>query len=258
MLIRNFILIFTLTALLYVSKAFADLGSTRNEESPGGSWDSAPDGEGMDLSLKVRPEDILAPQAEYHYSSFGKSDPFVPQFPTVEVIEAPTQTKYEIPITNSLQVPISSLKVAGIWKLDSGERRALIIVSGGRGFGSAEEGVIAKASDPIGEAGKILEITDRGVIARQYRLDSEGIRTFDDKILWLGDPQKSSKQSYVIEPGRGPILVTEPDGGPTTVLPNAPVPAAKSSESKGANDAMIPAKDGGIAIPDSPQGAIKE
>lgn len=173
-----------------------------------------------DLSYDIRIETIVEPPAEYHFSSFGREDPFMPPLARMKsnIDRRKSQAKYGIPIVNSMQVSLSNLTVRGIWQLANGERRALVIASRdvrGEGDGDPsralqeEEGVVAKVGDLIGPAGKIIEIDESAVVTRQYKLLRDGTRTFDEVVLHLGGLDASKKQideRYVIRPGENPVL----------------------------------------------------
>ncbi len=211
-------------------------GATNAPTRSDRTWDSARDTQsGEDLSGVVRVEDIVEPPAEYHYAAFGRPDPFQP--PSAQLTQQMRQARggelqYGIPVVNSLQVPLDQLTVRGIWQLSNGERRALVIVLpqdllnagangrggftqrplGGRGnaAGEAEEGVVAKVGDPIGPSGKILEILSDRVVTRQYKLQRDGVRAFDDISLFLGGPDAVQRldadKTYVLAPGKDPQL----------------------------------------------------
>lgn len=172
-------------------------------------WESSYDRvQGVDVSQRIRVEDIVEPPSDYRYSSFGRGDPFQPPYMQVQVAEEAREAElrrfYEIPIVSGLQVPLDQLKVEGIWVLPNRERRAMIRTA------VRNEGIIAKVGDPIGLAGKIVDITDSMVVAREYFLHEDGSRTYEDRVMFLGDPNerlgRDRQKRVVLRPGETPVI----------------------------------------------------
>lgn len=176
------------------------------------TWDSVPKDheafESTELSSGIRVEEIIEPPSDYSYASFGKSDPFLPSY-ELFVSKGPSSAdkQFEIPIVSPLQVPNieRNLSVVGLWELPNGEKRALIIVRTSR----RRQGVIAKVGDPIGLLGKITEIDEAGVTAREYTILQDGSRTFEDKKLLLkeADDDGLIGGKVVLQPGREPKVI---------------------------------------------------
>jgi len=140
------------------------------------NWDSTPEGiAGSDITDAVIVEDIIVPNGEYRYASFGKSDPFSPPSFEAKVEE----NSREIPIVSPLQVSLNTLNVSGVWQLDDGTKHALIQTEDG-------QGIITTVGDPIGPSGKVTDITDQGVYTRQYKFRDDGSREFTDIVLKFG------------------------------------------------------------------------
>jgi Tfp pilus assembly protein PilP len=138
-------------------------------------WDSYPTFIQDDSTDSIFIENISEPTGKYQYSSFGKGDPFVP--PMFEI----HQTTVEIPIVSVLQkYSLDKLAVVGIWELDNGERKTLIMTEDG-------EGVIAKKGEFIGQkGGTILEILPSNIVVREFFVNLDGTRQFSDTELYLG------------------------------------------------------------------------
>lgn len=187
------------------------------KEGEASVWDSTgkfqdPDVLGEDVSSWFELENVAEPVGIYRYSSFGKEDPFMA--PVAPVVSE-AQTSIEIPIVSPLQVSMGSLKVVGVWSLDDGTRRALVM--GGNG-----QGVIAKIGDPIGLAGKIIDINHNGIMTRQFRLRSDGAREYSDVNLPFNSESTTQTDAsrVVLNPGQAPIVTPMAAPGPTTNTPN--------------------------------------
>lgn len=165
-----------------------------------------------DITNEVNVRDIVEPSTEYRYASFGKRDPFVPPIGKFEFYNKTEEgSRYEIPVVNGLQRPLDSMTLSGVWQNENGEFRALVSV---RDFGGLVEGVIAKVGDPFGPAGKITEISDYRLVTRQYKIEKDGTRTFDDRSLYLGDPAdrfRDSKRTFILGPNGRTLYKIESD-----------------------------------------------
>lgn len=159
---------------------------------PGPRWDSFSEHKGLsgvaeEITSGVRVEDIIEPPSDYRYAAFGKSDPFVPPMVTEEAQPEPEPAgALEIPIVSPLQrYPVYQLKIVGIWRLTSGERKAMIMTPPDQiGTGA---GVIVKTGDPIGDhGGKILGIGEDYMTIREFTLAADGTRQFEDHQMWMG------------------------------------------------------------------------
>ena len=88
------------------------------------------------------------------------------------------------------------------------------------------EAVVAKVGDPIGPAGKITKILEDRVETRQYTIEADGTRKYEDVYLYMGNPlerQKvSEKRTIILGPGGEKIIRVESDlagiGGGTRYL----------------------------------------
>lgn len=165
-------------------------------------WKSEQNKFQSETNAGIRVEEIIEPQNEYHYASFGRSNPFVPPFGLVAKFNP---AAYEIPIVSPLQVELSKLSVAGVWELDNGTRRALIMNE------ESQQGIIASVGDPIGPSGKIITIESNGIIARQYKILKDGSRDFQDyqKNLFEKKDVGLIGRKYKLEPGKSPYLEKE-------------------------------------------------
>lgn len=163
--------------------------SSDNQSRTDETWTSYNEemNDGSDITSTIRIEDIAESTSDYNYSSFGKPDPFVPPLVTDLL------TKLEIPITSPLQrFPAVNLRVAGIWTLPSGERKALIMTP-------EDEGIISKVNDPIGrKGGKILAIEKNLIKIREFSPAADGTRQFQDTELPLGQIEIPKEDKIII------------------------------------------------------------
>ncbi len=180
------------------------------EEDEMSQWQSVPEGQETLGGLSI--QQIVEPPVEYHYSAFGKPDPF--KSPTKEEIAEARKAENEalgsgvsaasaeIPIISPLQqYPLDVLAVKGIWLLTDGRKKALIMTP-------KKEGFIVEVGDPI-SAGKVTEIFKTHVVVRQYRIRRDGSREFEDEELYLGN-LKPSRQSFLrLRPGEAPLFDME-------------------------------------------------
>jgi len=181
--------------------------SSENGES---NWDSTPEfSQGNDITDAVIVEDIIVPNGEYRYASFGKPDPFSPP----QFKEKAVSQSEEIPILSPLQVSLDRLNVSGVWELDDGTKHALIQTEDG-------QGIITTVGDPIGPSGKVTDITDQGVYTRQYKFRNDGSREFSDVMLKFGYQKngESAPKEEVITKG------VELDNKSTPAIPNSNIP----------------------------------
>jgi hypothetical protein len=224
-------------------KLLEEDGDPSATSASGSVWDSAGDFEdpsiaGVDVSTWFELENVSDPVGIYRYSSFGKADPFVAP---IEQSIPESQTSLEIPIVSPLQVGIGTLKVVGLWSLEDGTRRALVLTQAG-------QGIIAKVGDPIGLSGKILDITPSGIISRQYRLRSDGAREFSDTSIPFITSGESSEveKKVVLNPGKEPVVTSTTSAGQTTKPPGEinQVDSEIQSAKPDANDTPVKAQGG--------------
>lgn len=240
-----------------------------SETTPSQKWESIPR-YGDDKFGDFQIEEIVEPSSEYHYSAFGRSDPFaLPQItglPTDSEIAAgrlpsgrmslpknataQTIRSAEIPVVSPLQrFSLGSLEVKGIVVDGKGVHKALIMTP-------EKEGIIVTTGDPIA-AGKVMDIIKDRVIVRQYSLREDGSREFTDRNLYLGTRQPDQPRFITLEPGGKISLNTatkdpkRPQEGrqPTEVAAAEPAkaPATKPAETPKTNDPET----SGLAVPSS-------
>ena len=192
-----------------------DVAAQRAREEFEKLWESSIQNEmgEADITNDVNVQDIVEPLNEYRYASFGKRDPFVPPFGKFQFFSPERgQSKYELPVVNSLQRPLDQLSLSGVWQSQQGDYRALVAV---RENDNTEEGVIAKVGDPFGPAGKIIEINSYKLVTRQYQLEQDGTRTFEDRSLYLGDPSEilneNARRTVMLGPGGRTVFRIESD-----------------------------------------------
>lgn len=230
-----------------VTDAAGAIGNLANLKS---TWQSAPvvkDPEiyGVDVSSIFNLEEIAEPVGFYHYSAFGKADPFMPPYDQYRQARV---VAFEIPIVSPLQVPLTTLRVSGLWQLDNGTRKALILTD-------KDEGIIAAIGDPIGLSGKIVDIQDHGVLTRQYRIRTDGSREFTDVTLAFGETKSRSSEKILLEPGKDPTLAApakEETSGKvlTPIRENTSAPVANSAAAPPVPlPGSTPAKTEGVAAP---------
>jgi hypothetical protein len=169
-------------------------------------------------------EEIIEPEGEYHYAAFAKADPFASPYVDGMLLPAPSEPEapadpnmqedkvdektyskeYEIPVVSKLQrYPIERLVVKGIWLLDNGERRAIILTPD-------KEGIIVKEDDPIAN-GKVFKIENEHIVARLYKVDpATKARTYLDHKMYLVLPRN-------LEGGK---LILKKDGSVVRDIPS--------------------------------------
>ena len=154
-------------------------------------------------------EEIIENNDDYSYAGFRRPDPFkepsIDELKRAYLIQEARFKKMNdnldknigvgIPMVSSLQYyKLKELQVKGIWVSSSGEPRAIVRTP-------KNEGVIVKKDDPI-SAGKIIEIDKEKIIARQYKIQSDGTRTYKDWPLYLKKPKDILTGSVVFEAGK--------------------------------------------------------
>lgn len=238
-----------------------DLNESLDEQQVD-KWDSAKTAY-PSAATPVTIENIVEPSSEYHYASFGKPNPFLAPQPKSESemletestvstpasddsaislssIPAPAQgpaavsgAMQEIPVVSTLQkYPLARLELKGVWQLDTGDRRAIVMTPN-------KEGVIVKMEDPIA-AGKVLDIKRDRIVVRQYRIRDDGVREFSDENLYLGDAKRREKTFVRLLPGKEPEFTEEAKSPTTPVTPKAPVTPAATTTPKPPMPAAAP------------------
>lgn len=145
----------------------------------------------LDITNGVRVNDIVLPSSEYHFASFGRPDPFVPQMKinrsTRDSVKESRPGYDEVQITSVLQkFPLSELVVVGIWSPQNRSRKALISCPTG-------QGVVVQIGDPMGiKAGKVISINNDYLMVREFEISYDGTRQFEDKKVWLNGRQPES------------------------------------------------------------------
>lgn len=156
-----------------------------------------------DVTEGVRIEDIIQPYSEYHFSSFGKPDPFVPPI-TIEELNKKGEDVVEVELKSVLQKhPLLALKVAGVWQVGT-IRKALVTTP-------QNEGVVVQEGDPMGlRGGKVIGINDDFVTVREFDLVADGTRQFEDIKVFLTGKKPKEGGKIVFKAGAEPVIV-EPE-----------------------------------------------
>ena len=163
-------------------------------------------------------EEVAEPESDFHYAAFSRPDPFMPPSSSFvamlenSVAEADevaadgtnsggalqtTKKGFEIPVIHPLQrYKIEELELKGIWKMDNGEKRAMLLTPD-------KQGVIVKEEDPVSN-GKITLIEDKHITVRLYSVDHDGVRKFSDEKMYLGQPPDKKKGIIRLKPGESP------------------------------------------------------
>ncbi|MEI8025098.1 MAG: pilus assembly protein PilP [Pseudomonadota bacterium] len=194
----------------------ANLGAENTSEQ---AWDSSIGHEdagriALDVTNGIRIKDIVQPSAEYHFASFGRPDPFVPQIrlnrKDSKNLKESDPGYEEIQVTSILQkYSITDLVVVGIWSPKNAAKKALVSTPSG-------EGVVVQMGDSIGmKAGKVIAISDTFVSVREFEISFDGTRQFQDQKLWitgkkpkenefirLGAQEQTKEKSDGVEPQR--------------------------------------------------------
>ena len=155
-------------------------------------WNSTPTSDQFSTQKKtggVRIEDIVEPVADYHYASFGNSDPFVPPLLAAPQIHKIVESKS---ILSPLQkYPASELKISGVWETDEGEWKALVMTRDG-------EGIVVRKADPFGDKdGKITNISEEGLNIREYVKSLDGTREMKEFKILLSAASVSPEQGSI-------------------------------------------------------------
>jgi Tfp pilus assembly protein PilP len=153
----------------------------------------------------IRIEDIVQPQNEFHFSSFGKADPFVPPV-TLDDITKQGEDIIEVELKSVLQKhPLLALKVAGVWQVGT-IRKALVTTP-------TNEGVVVEEGDPMGlRGGKVISVQDDHVVVREFDLVADGTRQFEDIKVYLFGRKPKNNGKIVFKPGAEPQFIP-PQGG---------------------------------------------
>lgn len=164
-----------------------------------------------DITDQLKMETILEDSFEYTYAAFGRPDPFIPN------THPSHQPSVSVAITSILQrYPLDRIRVVGIWQLQNGGRKSLMMTE-------KSEGVVVALGDSVGiRGGKISKIEADHVVIREFTLDSEGIQHFVDRAIWLGSrEEKKPDKSLTIQSDSYPEEVAEKVTEPaSTVVPS--------------------------------------
>ncbi len=188
-------------------------------EKPEKSQESTDDsglGKGREIVSFESAEKILESPEEYSYAAFDSDDPFDPPVVNIEVNAIGqkndpilSSTSVEIAIKSPLQTELKKLKIAGVWRKGSGDRKALIMAPE-LGHNARKIGVVAEVGDPMGIAGKIIAIEDDYVIVREFKFEKDGTRTASDTTMYI-DPPNQNNMNKVIRFTDGKYSISEKD-----------------------------------------------
>ncbi len=217
-----------------LNKETASQGATKdpailnaNDKAEEQAWDSSIGYEdasriALDVTNGIRIKDIVQPSAEYHFASFGRPDPFLPQIrlnrKESKNLKESDPGYEEIQVTSILQkYSIADLVVVGIWSPKNAAKKALVSTPVG-------EGVVVQMGDSIGmKAGKVIAISDDSVSVREFEISFDGTRQFQDLKLWISG--KKPKENEFIRLGVQEQRKEASDGGepqrPVTPMPSA-------------------------------------
>lgn len=214
----------------------ANLGAGKASEQ---AWDSSIGHEdtsriALDVTNGIRIKDIVQPSAEYHFASFGRPDPFLPQIrlnrKDSKNLKESDPGYEEIQVTSILQkYPIADLVVVGIWSPKNAAKKALVSTPSG-------EGVVVQIGDSIGmKAGKVIAISDAFVSVREFEISFDGTRQFQDQKLWitgkkpkenvfirLGSQEQTTEKSDGVEPQRPVTPIGSASNSQFPTLPSSP------------------------------------
>lgn len=193
-------------------------------------------------SEELKVEEIVEPKNDYRYASFGKDDPFaqppIKNMMNTQKDQGPASSNSEIPMISPLQAfPLDQLAVKGVWVLQNGEARAVIMTP-------KKEGVIVKKEDPI-SAGKVLDIRKDRILVRQYQLREDGSRTFNDIEMPIGMDRQKKLGTIKLSPGKSPTFqrvepkIPSPPKTENTMEKPMQDPSKNSSQGKPVPDARI-------------------
>jgi Tfp pilus assembly protein PilP len=196
-------------------------------------WESTPAKPMVDVGRSIKIREIVEPSGEYSYASFGRPDPFMQ--PEISLDPAMGQgfnpMSSELAITSPLQrYPLSDLNIKGVWQLSSGQTRAVVLTP-------KNEGVVVQEGDPI-SSGKVLSIKRDQLVARLYRLRSDGVREYEDVTMKIGISKAAEKAVIKLEAGKDPMVID-----PNSSTPGALVPLSQVM----ANPQLVPPQ--GLVIP---------
>ncbi len=180
-----------------------DIDLEQSEEN----WQNVPPSQATDVTKSVTIEEIIEPTMEYRYSPFGKADPFLRPNLRQTIAEgnsndpnAKPSSGTEIPMVSPLQgYPLDDLEIKGVWVLQNGSARAVVMTP-------KKEGIVVKEGDPIA-AGKILSIARQRMVVRQYRIRDDGVREFEDTELPIGLSKDTDRGVIKFAPGKKPEFV---------------------------------------------------
>ena len=184
------------------------IGVEETKDDAGSHASSNSDETVRDVTDSIHIDEILEPETDYHYSAFGKPNPF--QSPDLNMqsekkaaaeiaatAAAGGAAGAEIPIVSPLQeYSLHELEVKGIWQLGTTEWRSIIMTP-------KKEGIIVKVGDPI-SAGKVMTIDRDKVVARQYQIRLDGAREFDDQEMFLLPSKAKKAGKIILKPGKEP------------------------------------------------------
>ncbi len=167
-----------------------------------------------DVTDVAKIEDIIEPEIDFQFVSFGKDDPFLPpmtinedgSLKSLDVLHAAKKEKkagdFEKAIVSPLQkYDLRKIKVIGIWQLSSGERKAMVRVDKQIGGGS-EAFVIGKGSLIGNQFGKVIGISSDKITVREFVILHNGKEHYINTDKYLGDKgPKSKNEVLVAKPG---------------------------------------------------------
>lgn len=173
--------------LLYLSLVFTVLTLSNIAMSNSGKEDSTLSSQVEDVTEDTDISGVLGIDTEYHYESSAKLDPFIP--PLISSLVA----KAVIDVISPLQrFNLFELKLVGVWVLRNNEKKAMIMTP-------KMEGVVVGVGDPLGKrGGKIVKISDKHVVTREFSLAADGVRKYQDFNLWLENDKPSKKSENII------------------------------------------------------------
>ena len=173
-------------------------------------WGSKPKFPTGSETKKIIIDEILEPQFLYNYSSFGSPDPFKkpdwsttnPDLENIDEASVNSDVSHngaEIPVISELQkFPLKDLHIKGIWLRADGTKKVLIMTP-------SKTGVIAEVGSPI-SAGKVVDIMKNHIVVRQYEINKEGARIYEDKELFMEGSTIEPKAVVKLVPGEPPIF----------------------------------------------------
>ena len=153
-----------------------------------------------DITDGIKIEDIVQPNTDYNFSSFGRGDPFVPPI-TMDVVARRGEQIVEVELKSILQkYPLLALKVAGVWQVGT-LRKALITTP-------MNEGVVVQEGDPMGlRGGKVIDVEDDFVTVREFDLIADGTRQFQDVKVYLTGRKPKKAGKIIFTAGAEPVVI---------------------------------------------------